>query len=97
MKNKVVLTVIYEEYVTNGDDPTGTQVKVYKGETETEVMQEIVKAHSYLFEGQEDMNAKELYENLMGVNGDGCDYVVGVYVGEFVDYKPLGFVREEEY
>jgi hypothetical protein len=85
--SNVVLTVVCSTYATNGDD-SEFKVKTYRGKDEREVMNKIVKAHSYSFEGQGQMSAKELYENLIDYSDDGCDYIVGVYAGELVEYKP---------
>jgi len=82
-------TVIYIRYTpySLGNDPP--RVKTYEGNDEREVLNKIAKVHSYDFERQEMMSAKELYDNIMDVNGDGCDYIVNIFRGELVAYKPV--------
>jgi len=84
----VVVTVVFEPYERG---PSESKTKTYKGKTEKEVLLKISKAHSYDFEDEDEgdaTTAKDVYDNIMESNGDGCDYIAAMYVGTPVVFKP---------
>lgn len=87
----VTLTVVYEKYGRSGGD-SGARIKTYTGESEVDVLKEILERHSYgvpeLCEGEEELTAKIMWDSLQDLNGDGCDYIIAVLVGEPTFYTP---------
>lgn len=96
----VQLTVVYNEYARYGTEETESPgIKTYKGKDEIDCLRKIAKAHSYGDpceddeydddeEHGEELTAKEIYDGIMAVNGDGCDYIVAIFEGKPKVYKP---------
>ncbi len=87
----IKLTVVYVNGDMGGDSTP--RIKTYKGKDEVEVLRKITNAHSYeLFDDDEDFptptTARGLYNRLMSLNGDGCDYIAAIFEGDVKKYKP---------
>jgi len=83
------ITIVYNTLDEFGGDGEGVvgHVKTFKGKDEVSCLRKIMTTVVGEVEDLDDMNAREIYREIMG-SDDGSVYVVDMFVGKPTKYKP---------